>query len=155
MPPTTVRPLAETSTVSLTAVKSLAETSTALQPAVEPLAETSTVSPTAVRSLAETSTALQPAVEPLAETSTVSPTAVRPLAETSTVLLAAPTTHSHYLLPAEYACRFTRVLSGLIQPLVLEKILMEATNVLQSKADIDKEHKAVRALSEAAGCILL
>ena len=47
------------------------------------------------------------------------------------------------------------VLSGLIQPLVLEKILMEATNVLQSKVDIDKEHKAVRALSEAAGCILL
>ena len=45
------------------------------------------------------------------------------------------------------------VLSGLIQPLVLEKILMEATNVLQSKADIDKEHKAIRALSEAAGCI--
>ena len=45
------------------------------------------------------------------------------------------------------------VLSGLIQPLVLEKILMKATNVLQSKADIDKEHKAVRALSEAAGCI--
>jgi len=122
---------------------------------VRPLAETSTVSLTAVKSLAETSTALQPAVEPLAETSTVSPTAVRPLAETSTVLLAAPTTHSHYLLPAEYACRFTRVLSGLIQPLVLEKILMEATNVLQSKADIDKEHKAVRALSEAAGCILL
>ena len=29
---------------------------------------------------------------------------------------------------------------------------MEATNVLQSKADIDKEHKAVRALSEAADC---
>ena len=47
------------------------------------------------------------------------------------------------------------VLSGLIQPLVLEKILMEATNVLQSKVDIDKEHKAVRALSEAAGCISL
>ncbi len=45
------------------------------------------------------------------------------------------------------------VLSGLIQPLVLEKILMEATNVLQSKADIDKEHKAVRASSGVAGCI--
>ena len=30
---------------------------------------------------------------------------------------------------------------------------MEATNVLRSKADIDKEHKAVRASSGVAGCI--
>ena len=30
---------------------------------------------------------------------------------------------------------------------------MEATNVLQSKADIDKEHKAIRASSGAGACI--